>query len=120
MCDRMVELCFVKICFCHEWRNLLYLRDKKENRTLFFPYKNHNYQQEAEKSCICIKKANVHDTTSALSQQPNIFKSEDLVSLKKSLYLLTPLPSMDLFQVLVQTPCNSVNFLHTQYFLARE
>uniref|UniRef100_A0A8C0AV96 Uncharacterized protein n=1 Tax=Buteo japonicus TaxID=224669 RepID=A0A8C0AV96_9AVES len=50
------RLCFVKICFCHEWRNLLYLRDNKENRTLFFPYKNHNYQQEAEKSCIYIKK----------------------------------------------------------------
>lgn len=55
--DRMVELCFVKICFCHEWRNLLYLRDKKENRTLFFPYKTHNYQQEVEKSCIYIKKS---------------------------------------------------------------
>uniref|UniRef100_A0A663E9Z6 Uncharacterized protein n=1 Tax=Aquila chrysaetos chrysaetos TaxID=223781 RepID=A0A663E9Z6_AQUCH len=90
------------ICFCHEWRNLLYLRDKKENRTLFFPYKTHNYK-EAEKSRIYINKASVHDITSALSQQPNIFKSEDLVSLKKSVYLLTPLPSMDLFQVLVQT-----------------
>ena len=45
----------------------------------------------------------VHDTTSALSQQPTIFRSEDFVSVKKSLYLLVPLPSMDLFQVLVQT-----------------
>ena len=52
--DGMDELCFVKICFCHEWRNLPHLRDKKENRTLFFPYRKHNYQQEAEKSCIYV------------------------------------------------------------------
>nr|XP_009490207.1 PREDICTED: DNA-directed RNA polymerase II subunit RPB9 [Pelecanus crispus] len=54
----MDEPCFAKICFCHEWRNLLYLRDKKENRTLFFPYRKGNYQQEANESRIYVKSMN--------------------------------------------------------------
>lgn len=55
--DGMDKLCFMKICFCHEWRNLLSLRDKKENRTLVFPYRKYNYQPHAEKSRVYVNKS---------------------------------------------------------------